>query len=117
MRAARSAYPTPVPRPLAIVSFALCALGCNPSRGCEDTCDQVVADGCALPGMEACPGLCDAYAAEAETSGCTDAWLDLEYCMGLDPVCAGHSRCGGERGAYNDCLRAFCAANPGACAP
>lgn len=117
MRVARSAYPTPVTRRVAIVSFATLVLGCNPSRGCRDTCDQVVADDCALPGMPECEALCDGIAADAEASDCGEAWLDLEYCMGLDPVCAAHSRCGAERGAYNDCLRAWCEANPGSCGP
>ena len=117
MRVARSAYPTPVTRRVAIVVFVTSAVGCNPSRGCEDTCQHVVDDDCALPDMQDCQSLCAAYVADAEASGCTEAWGDLEYCMGLDPVCAGHSRCGAERGAYNDCLRAWCEANPGSCGP
>ncbi|MCB9594535.1 MAG: hypothetical protein H6719_17515 [Sandaracinaceae bacterium] len=99
------------------IGLLLALAGCDPSRGCVETCEHVVADGCAAPGMEACPALCDGLAAEAEQSGCTEAWLDLEYCMGLDPVCAGHSRCGAERGAYNDCSRAYCVASPDACSP
>ena len=99
------------------LGLALALAACSPSRGCRDTCEQAVAEDCALPVMPTCEPLCDGLAADAEASGCTEPWLDLEYCMGLDPVCAGHSRCGAERGVYNDCLRAWCAANPGACSP
>ena len=67
--------------------------------------------------MQACEPLCAQLALEAQTAGCTERWLDLEYCMGLDPVCAGDSRCGEARGAYNGCLREYCDANPAACGP
>ena len=85
----------------------LLAAGCSSGRGCLDTCELVVEDGCAAPDMESCESLCLGLAEEASTAGCEEQWLDLEYCMGLDPVCAGDSRCGPERGTYNDCIRAF----------
>jgi len=118
------AYGTPVPRHLYtlwtsvwLTGTSLALVGCFTTRGCEETCEQVVADGCGASGMAACGTLCEELAAESVTSGCEEAWLDLEYCMGLDPVCASDSRCSVEREAYNDCLRAFCAANPSGCSP
>lgn len=95
--------------------LALPSLGCNPS--CKATCDQVVADGCAAPGMEDCDTLCDALVEEATTADCLDEFRLLEYCMGLEPVCAGDSRCAGERATYGECIVAYCEANPDDCSP
>ena len=101
---------------LATLLFLLCA-GCNGGRECLETCEQVVLDGCPTAGMASCEVLCLELDDEAMRAGCVEPWGDLEYCMGIDPVCAGDSRCGPERGDYNDCVRAFCAASPDACSP
>ena len=97
------------------IAVSLFLLGCFPSRGCVETCEKVIEDGCEAPAMEACEALCAGLAMESETAGCVEQWGDLEYCMGLDPVCAGDSRCAVERGAYNECVRAYCDSNPMAC--
>lgn len=100
-------YGTPVRR--IVATLFLLAAGCAEGRDCLETCEQVVEDGCVYDGMPTCEALCAGLDAEAEQAGCVEAWGDLEYCMGFDPVCAGESRCAVELEAYNECVAEYCA--------
>ena len=99
-----------------VVVALIFQLGCG-GRDCNATCQEVIKEGCDLPSMVDCRAYCGELSSEAATAECTEQYTSLEYCLGLDPVCAGDSRCTEEVDSYNACVRAYCELNPDACSP
>ncbi len=103
---------------LALMIFAsvpMLAMGCtSDEERCLDQCEATAACSDALD-APSCNESCVNAAKMNEAAGCESLYSDVVSCRSALNACeVNNHACQDESVAHNDCIQAYCAANPGA---